>query len=335
MAATVQLQPGGLPEKFPDLRGIDQQRLNQWSFPSSNWSAHCHPLVEKVSEEVNEYFLKFWPFPDDKARTKFVGAEFPKVTCLYFPLAKDERISHACELLTILFLIDDQLEGLSLSEGALYNQRLMEMCRGDSAPDSALPAEWMMFALWQKMRKCDKNRADELQEPVFLFMRAQTSRARLNMHQLGQYLDYRQKDVGQARVSLLASLMRYTMSLELKSSDLEAVREIELNVGRHISIVNDILSFEKELKTSMAAHEGSTLCPAVNILSSEARISYDAAKHVLWTLCREYEATHEKLARSLAEENGQYSTALELYIRGLEYQMSGNELWSRTTKRYK
>lgn len=48
------------------------------------------------------------------------------------------------------------------------------------------------------MRQCDKELADEILEPTFTFMRAQTDRARLGMKELGQYLDYRERDVGKA-----------------------------------------------------------------------------------------------------------------------------------------
>jgi len=74
--------------------------------PSSNWTAQIHPLHEKVCAEVDDYFLEHWPFPDEKARRKFVGAGFSRVTCLYFPKALERRIHYACRLLTLLFLVD-------------------------------------------------------------------------------------------------------------------------------------------------------------------------------------------------------------------------------------
>jgi hypothetical protein len=73
---------------------------------SSHFTPKCHPRVEEVSAEVNDYFLQHWPFEDQKARQQFVAAGFPTVTCFYFPAAKDDRIHFACRLLTLLFLID-------------------------------------------------------------------------------------------------------------------------------------------------------------------------------------------------------------------------------------
>lgn len=74
--------------------------------PTSIFESKIHPRAEKVSQEVEGYFLEHWPFPNDKARKKFLGAGFSRVTCLYFPLALDDRIHFACRLLTVLFLID-------------------------------------------------------------------------------------------------------------------------------------------------------------------------------------------------------------------------------------
>jgi hypothetical protein len=75
----------------------------------SQFEAKCHPLERKITEEVNGFFLKNWPFRSEKDKKKFVAAGFSRVTCLYFPEALDDRIHLACRLLTILFLIDGKL----------------------------------------------------------------------------------------------------------------------------------------------------------------------------------------------------------------------------------
>lgn len=74
--------------------------------PTSSLTALCHPEVDAVTKEVDDYFLQHWPFPDARSRKKFVNAGFSRVTCLYFPMSLDDRIHFACRLLTVLFLID-------------------------------------------------------------------------------------------------------------------------------------------------------------------------------------------------------------------------------------
>ena len=106
--------------------------------PVSEWTPACHSRVDAIVSEVDQYFLEHWEFPDEKARKTFVKAGFSRVTCLYFPLALDDRIHFACRLLTVLFLIDDVLEGLSFAEGEAYNAKLIPISRGEVKPDSKL-----------------------------------------------------------------------------------------------------------------------------------------------------------------------------------------------------
>ncbi|GIK04693.1 terpene cyclase [Aspergillus viridinutans] len=168
--------------------------------PPSTFQPLCHPLVEEVSKEVDDYFLQHWNFPNEKARKKFVVAGFSRVTCLYFSKALDDRIYFACRLLTVLFLIDDLLEYMSFEEGSAYNEKLIPISRGDVLPDRSIPVEYIIYDLWESMRAHDREMADEILEPVFLFMRAQTDRTRARPMGLGGYLEYRERDVGKEYV---------------------------------------------------------------------------------------------------------------------------------------
>ncbi|KAA8647694.1 terpene cyclase [Aspergillus tanneri] len=176
---------------------------------ASRFKVRCHPLEPEVTNQVNEYFLTHWPFKDDKAKKKFVGAGFSYVTCLYFPMAKDDRIQFACKLLTLLFLIDDLLEDMSFKDGSAYNEKLIPIARGDVLPDRKVPAEWIMYYLWESMRTHDRDLADGILEPTFTFMRAQTDKSRLTIKEMGPYLTYREKDVGKAEAKLLCKFISY------------------------------------------------------------------------------------------------------------------------------
>lgn len=98
----------------------------------------------------------------------------------------------------ILGDILDILEDMSLEDGAAYNNHLMPIMRGDALPDRKIPVEWMMYDLWEHMRALDKELADDVLEPTFTFMRAQTDKDRLSIVGMGPYLVYREKDVGKA-----------------------------------------------------------------------------------------------------------------------------------------
>ncbi|KAF2973138.1 hypothetical protein GQX73_g398 [Xylaria multiplex] len=301
-----------------------------FDIPPSHLQPRCHRLEKQVTEEVNGYFLEHWPFPTEKSRKKFVNAGFSEVTCWYFPMALDDRIHFACRLLTILFLIDDLLEHMSLADGEAYNNKLMPIMRGDVLPDRSSPVEYMTYDLWESMRAHDLEMTTEILEPVFTFMRAQTDATRLRKMDLKEYFEYRERDVGKG---LLAALMRFCMKLKLSPEDLSIARPVDMNCSKHLAVVNDIWSFEKELVASKTAHEeGGVLCTGVAIFADGAEVSAAASKRVLYVLCREWEVRHDELtAEVLARRD---TPELRAYLKGLEYQMSGNEMWSRTTLRY-
>lgn len=129
--------------------------------------------------------------------------------------------------------------------------------------------------------------------------------------------------------------MRYSMRLQISPDELESVRPLERNCSKHISVVNDIYSFEKEVAAAKKCHkEGGALCSSVQIMADESDLTIAASKRVLWLLCREWEAVHQRLVATREADVKKPSPAVLDYMKGLQYQMSGNEQWSHTTKRY-
>ncbi|KAM7188760.1 Isoprenoid synthase domain containing protein [Rhypophila sp. PSN 637] len=270
--------------------------------PSVYWTHEIHPRAEEVAQEVDNYFLQNWNFADERARKTFLKAGF----------SHDGRIHYACRLLTVLFLIDDILEDMFFADGEALNNRLMELSKGPqfASPDREIPAEYIIYDLWESMRYHDLDLANE---------------------ELGRYLQYREKDVGMA---LLSALMRYSMELRPTAAELAALKPLEENCSKHISIVDDIYSYEKEVIAAQTGHkEGSFLCSAVKVLSAETALGIPANKRVLRSMVRGWELIHDAMVEGLAAE-GVDSQNVKDYVRGLQYQMSGNEQWSRTTPRY-
>ncbi|CAI7630480.1 unnamed protein product [Penicillium glandicola] len=263
----------------PPARQTTRPR-NDWTItpPPAQWSYLCHPRLKAVQDEVDGYFLKNWKFPSFKAVRTFLEAKFSEVTCLYFPLARVDCIQFACRLLTVLFLIDDVLEHMSFTDGEAYNNRLIPISRGDVLPDRTKPEEFILYDLWESMRAHDKELADEVLEPTFVFMRAQTDRARLTIQELGRYLEYREKDGGVSDWTQGGSLPLFSC-------------------------------------------EGSGGGDRAWYSRNEAR-------------ALEWETVHDEIvAEKIASPDG-CSEAAKAYMKGLEYQMSGNEQWSKTTRRY-
>lgn len=127
--------------------------------------------------------------------------------------------------------------------------------------------------------------------------------------------------------------MRFAMDLHLSLSELTSLVPLDRNCTKQFSSVNDIYSWEKEARAAQSEHqEGSALCSAVKVLADETGLSTDASKRVLWCMIREWEVAHDELVIEM--EQAGCSEAVRDYMKGLEYQMSGNEAWCRTTPRY-
>lgn len=110
------------PGESPEAKAMAETstRPAAWQIPPSSWPSLCHRDEERVTHEVNKYFLQEWKFPNQKARDTFVKGGFCRITCLYFPRAKEDRIHFACRLLTLLFLIDGTV--LPLAQLAKWTQ---------------------------------------------------------------------------------------------------------------------------------------------------------------------------------------------------------------------
>ena len=55
-----------------------------------------------------------------------------------------------------------------------------------------------MYDIWESMRAHNRELANAVLEPTFVFMRAQTDKDRLKTMRLGEYLEYREGDIGKA-----------------------------------------------------------------------------------------------------------------------------------------
>ncbi|KUI70878.1 Aristolochene synthase [Cytospora mali] len=78
----------------------------------------------------------------------------------------------------------------------------MEFSKGPeyATPDivRSTPAEFVIYDLWENMRNFDLELANEVLELAFVFMRSHADKLRLSIKGLGEYLRYREKDVGKA-----------------------------------------------------------------------------------------------------------------------------------------
>lgn len=114
--------------------------------------------------------------------------------------------------------------------------------------------------------------------------------------------------------------------------ELELVKPVEENCMKHITFVNDICSFEKEIISAKDGFELGAICSSVPIMMELCGVNESQTKRVMWQMVRGWEVRHFEQVDDILSKNS--SPSLATYFKGLEYQMSGNELWSVLTPRY-
>ncbi|KAI1323876.1 terpenoid synthase [Xylariaceae sp. FL0255] len=293
------------------------------------FTAQKHPNAEDFVREVNTFFLESWPFKTEKHRKRFVDEGYAWFVCVNCPLSLDERMHWGCRLLTTGFLIDDILDHMSVEEGVEHNSRVIESAKGTRLPDPDAPAQKIMDGLFIDMRAVDKELAYDLLGPTIDFLIAQADGDRMKPMGLNEYFEYRDADLGKG---LLTGIMRFCAGLHMTPEELEAVKEVETNAMKHITFVNDICSFEKEI---LAAKEGSELgaiCSSVPIMMKLCGTNQQETTRVVWQMVQAWEVRHFELVDEVLLKHP--SQNMVTYLKGLKHQVAGNELWGLLTPRY-
>jgi aristolochene synthase len=126
--------------------------------------------------------------------------------------------------------------------------------------------------------------------------------------------------------------MRFCARLYMTPEELTLIVKAEENCMKHITFVNDICSYNKEVLTAKNGSQLGAICSSVPIVMELHQVDEHKAKYIMWKTVREWELRHFELVKEISGKN--HSQALATYLKGLEYQTAGNERWSLLTPRY-
>ena len=127
------------------------------------------------------------------------------------------------------------------------------------------------------------------------------------------------------------------MDLRLTPSTLASIHDIEISYSRLGIVVNDIHSFDKEVRAyAQNPTDTGKVLNMVAMQAQETGVSFASAKRVLWVLCREWEVLHLEMVKKRESDmaRGEEDEALKVYMKGMELVLGGNERWSEYTRRY-
>jgi len=307
------------------------------NIPETTLKVECHPCHDEITRELDEYFLAHWPFTSDNARKKFLKSKINLYTCLALPHGDEKRVKLACELVTLNFLVDDYLDSLSYTDGGALVRKLTAIASGRLAPNHADPIEHMHYVLWQRVLTEDQALGEAICECHCELMQAQCAPKRAEHASLAAYLDFREIDGG---MKALGVVHCFVADVHLSRLQKEILAPIERTVASHICVLNDVISWEKELKDSENGAEGSSICSSVVVLAGELGVDVEGARSMLSLAVRGYERVFRRQYGELTDwcntrGDGKAKQDILRILGDLEYRMSGIEKWSQLTGRYK
>lgn len=133
------------------------------------------------------------------------------------------------------------------------------------------------------------------------------------------------------------ALMRFGANIHLTKAQLSQTKSLESTAFRHVSIINDIYSWEREWQVSQATlTDGAQPFSAVAILAKETSQPFPVCKKSLYDYCRDLELGFKQDADGFRHNGSlELTPEVEKYLQSLEYFMSGMETWSQWTPRYR
>lgn len=192
---TTTVYEGGDCNRIPTLHHAKTPQVPNNPRPTI-FTARKHRNTDEVVELVNAFFLRHWPFKNKKQEQRFIDEGYAWFVCINCPMSLDERMHWGCQLLATGFLIDDLLDRMSIEEGKEHQENVIKCASGTILPDREIPAQWIMFDLFEEMRATDRPLADELLKPTIDFLRAQVDGNRMKRMNLDEYFAYRNADLG-------------------------------------------------------------------------------------------------------------------------------------------
>jgi len=161
---------------------------------------------------------------------------------------------------------------------------------------------------------------------------------------LRDYLIFREVDVG---MPICRELLYWTDDLTLTATETELLAPLERIANYHVSIMNDVFSFEREWDAAQTLGQGAVLVNGVRILADEMGVSVGAAKRLCFALARAWEVEFLEMAEGVLnslnngsgsdgvkDEEEATTTRLARAIKGIERRMTGAEGFSWRTSRY-
>ncbi|KAK4225138.1 isoprenoid synthase domain-containing protein [Podospora fimiseda] len=308
--------------RLPNLK----QLLAKWP---NTMSPHYEELKEIIEEKIIEWIS------DEQSRTKARHVNLAFFCASWYPYITLDRLETIFRYSLFLFLWDDIIEDSSISVRTVQQQALkyMEYHLGlcsSSTPEPPCPTKYC--SLFQHCALALRTECTVVQRRRFL-KQIKEYMAGCEVEQeyvlsgkipsLKEYWDHR---LYTSSVWTYCALADYMAGVNLPEEiyEMAEVKTLWLEQNRHIVILNDIMSFKKEI-------DKSSFHSLIPVVSNETGADLDT---VIASLIKSLVAAGDNLEKALdglvARVKGdvELETAVQKYAVGFRTNMTGNYWWS-------
>ncbi|KAK3291208.1 isoprenoid synthase domain-containing protein [Chaetomium fimeti] len=249
---------------------------------------------------------------------------------LLFPLCRVERLWVVGYVTEYSFLHDSVVEGLGEESSAQrdkFGLGELETAR----PTLKAGRKQIQAKIVSLLSETDKAGAARVMD-VWKTMLSRTLRDKTkDFANLEEYIEFRSIDTGGA---FGEALMLFGLGLTLTREEDALLANVTQPCYACFALANDYFSFDREWAETQANPRASKPINAVWLYMRWRGVSAAVAKRLVAKASNRYEARFLELCERFRREHKPISPKLDLYLRGLSYQVSGNVVWSLNCPRY-
>ncbi|KAK4237715.1 isoprenoid synthase domain-containing protein [Achaetomium macrosporum] len=250
-------------------------------------------------------------------------------TALVLPLCKPQRLKLVAYLLEYAFLHDSVVENLD-SQDVKGN----EFSLGDresTTPNVKTGREQMQAKMKLKLKMTSLACATRIMEAWKTMLSTTLRDKSKDFADLDEYLDFRIIDSGALFVE---SIMLFGMDMTLTKDEDALLADIVRPCYASQALANDYFSFDCEWAEAQSKPGAAKPMNAVWLYMRWRGVNTAVAKRLVVEATNRYEKQFLELCEQFRREHAPIPPKLDLYLRALSYQISGNVVWSLNCPRY-
>ncbi|CAJ2500455.1 Uu.00g033080.m01.CDS01, partial [Anthostomella pinea] len=227
-----------------------------------------------------------------------------------------EIISYANE---ISFIYDDLVDTAGKQE---------KLSTGTIAYNSA-GKRMLQAKILKGMLKIDRPRALVAMEAWAEYLESSGRNHHKQFDGLDDFLEHRARDAGE---KFVFAIVTFGMGLIIGKEEHETLHEMCRPCFAHLTLVNDLYSYEEESEAAVANGDPGWL-NALNVIMREHSVNVDEAKLICSRQIKKAASEFSAVITG-AKDRDDLSLGLRRYLEALQYGMTGNLAWSMTCPRY-